>query len=167
MEKIMKKWLWSLAVIYLVLLTWIILFKMSLRIPPLGHYRMINMIPFADPAIINGKVNQTEQIYNFLIFVPVGIYLSLLFGSRFLKNSLIIAGISLFYEVMQYILGIGATDVTDLLLNTAGGIAGLFIFWLLKKLLKKKTEPILLILATVCTILFISLFLVLFIANHR
>lgn len=163
----MKKWLWSLAVVYLVLLTWIILFKMSLRIPPLGHYRMINMIPFADPAIINGKVNQTEQIYNFLIFVPVGIYLSLLFGSRFLKNSLIIAGISLFYEVMQYILGIGATDVTDLLLNTAGGIAGLFIFWLLKKLLKKKTEPILLILATVCTILFISLFLVLFIANHR
>lgn len=45
---------------------------------------------------------------------------------------------SAFFEVSQYTLSIGQTDITDLLTNTLGGIIGLNLYWMLKKNLSDK-----------------------------
>lgn len=68
----------SLFVIYLVILTWIILFKLQLSIADLPHIRSINLIPFQESVIINDKLNVKEIIYNVIIFIPLGLYISML-----------------------------------------------------------------------------------------
>ena len=41
--------------------------------------------------------------------------------------------ISLGIEVLQFVLSIGATDITDLIGNTFGGIVGILVFYLFSK----------------------------------
>lgn len=63
---------------------------------------------------------------NILIFVPLGIYLPLLKKDKRLKtNLLIIFIVSLFVEVIQGILGIGASNIYDIILNCLGGLVGI------------------------------------------
>lgn len=83
----------------------------------------------------------------------------------FAKKLLPAFGISLIYEVMQFVLAIGASDITDLINNTLGGLIGVLIFGLLQKIFGEKTYKILLGLAGVCTILLLVLIAVLLIAN--
>lgn len=53
--------------IYLFLLVWLILFKFSTNFHELGHMRNINLVPFGESMMVNGK------IYNFI--VPILRYL--------------------------------------------------------------------------------------------
>jgi glycopeptide antibiotics resistance protein len=86
--------------------------------------RRANLIPFSEPSIFT-----SENILNVLIFVPLGIYVIILFeGWTFGKKLLFFFLISLLIEGLQYVLGIGAFDVTDLITNTLGGVIGLLIF---------------------------------------
>ena len=63
---------------------------------------------------------------NMLIFLPLGLYLPVLFSRmRKLAHALsVIIAVSIFLEVLQYLLGTGSTDIDDLLLNTLGGLLG-------------------------------------------
>lgn len=64
----------ALFIIYLFILTWIILFKLTLNFPDLDHLRSINLIPFSSSAIVNGQIALKEIVYNIIIFIPFGIY---------------------------------------------------------------------------------------------
>lgn len=139
--------------IYMVILTWIILFKMAASMSELPQLRNINLIPYSESVIVNGKLDFDELIQNAIAFVPVGIYLSMLKPKwSFIKKILPIAGISLLYEILQYILAIGATDITDLLNNTIGGIVGIGFYFFAKMLLKDKTVKVMNILAVIGTV---------------
>lgn len=48
--------------------------------------------------------------------------------------------ISMSFEILQYLLRIGMSDITDLLTNTAGGLIGIGIFHLALKLLKSEEK---------------------------
>ena len=64
--------------IYLILLTWLILFKLQL---PLGGWvrtAPLNLIPFGASLIVNGAVDVQEILYNGLVFLPFGLYLGML-----------------------------------------------------------------------------------------
>ncbi|MBM7868640.1 glycopeptide antibiotics resistance protein [Clostridium pascui] len=63
---------------------------------------------------------------NIVIFVPLGAYL-LLFKNdkRAITNLLFIFIVSLFVEIIQGILGIGASDIDDIILNCLGGLSGI------------------------------------------
>lgn len=113
--------------IYLIVLFWIIIFKLNLSLIPLGSYRSVNLIPFAAPALINGHVNWAEPLLNILIFVTFGIYAANLFKPVGFKLKLIVA-VSIFCEVTQFIFGIGASDITDVINNTLGGVIGLLVY---------------------------------------
>lgn len=157
----------SLFIIYLVILTWIILFKMWLPAAPFPHTRSLNLIPFSESVIVNGRIAWNEIIYNIVAFVPVGIYLGMLKPNQsFLKKLLPIIGITGVYEISQYILAVGASDITDIINNTLGGAAGLFVFSFLSGLWKEKTRKILNAAAAVCTVLLAALLSVLIIANY-
>ena len=65
--------------------------------------------------------------------------------------------ISLTVEIAQFILAVGATDITDLIGNTMGGIIGVGIFHLFNMIFKNKTINILNILASISTVGLVSL----------
>ena len=64
--------------IYFFILVWILLFKMSFSLDELYGHRNINLIPYYGSAYVNGRLYMTEIINNILVFVPVGIYVSMI-----------------------------------------------------------------------------------------
>ena len=78
-ERQKKRMLRVLAAVYLAALVWIILFKMALSPEQLPRLRNVNLIPFGDALVVNGKADYGEVFQNLLIFVPFGVYLQMLF----------------------------------------------------------------------------------------
>lgn len=151
-----------LSVVYLALLYWILLLKLSFQLPYRAS-RSVNLLPFSEPLMLNGKPDVGEMILNVVVFVPAGIYAGILFQQWRLKRKLfIIFLLSLLVEVLQFILVIGSFDSTDLLTNTAGGLIGLATMKGLQKVLKSpaRAQKLINVLATIATGL-ITLFLVL------
>lgn len=164
-----KRFTVSLFVIYLLALTWIILFKMTLSFQELPNLRGINLIPFAGSVIVNNRIDLGEIINNILIFVPFGMYISMLKpNSTLLKKIAPIASVSLLFEAIQFIFAIGATDMTDFIGNTLGGIIGMGVYFILCNIFKNetKTKKIVNILASMGTAIFVVLFSLTFIVNR-
>lgn len=167
MEK-QRKITYGLAFLYLMIVTWIIVFKMQFSFEDLPKLRNINLMPFGQSVIVNGKIEISEIIDNAIIFIPIGLYLSMLKKDwKIIKKIGMIASISLVFEMLQYILAIGATDITDLITNTSGGIVGLGIYQIGYRIFKseEKTNRILNILAMIGTFLVMLLMMILIIAN--
>ena len=112
-----------LFIIYLIAMCWILLFKLGVRFSYMGK-RSVNLIPFSEPIILN-----SENVLNIVIFIPLGIYVGILFDRwMFGKKLLLFFLLSLVVEGFQYLLRVGAFDVTDIITNTLGGITGWIIF---------------------------------------
>lgn len=113
-----KKITVALLIVYLLILSWIILFKLQFSFSALDHIRQINLIPFGGSVIANGKIDFDEIINNAIVFIPVGVYFCLLFRNKSaLKVIGSVFGISLAYEIIQFIFAIEASDITDLLFS--------------------------------------------------
>lgn len=128
-----------LLAVYLVILTWVILCKMQTDFVQLAEtqYRNVNLVPFAASLMKGERVDVSEILLNVAVFVPFGVYVSMLCERwTFLKKVLPVFGVSLAYEVLQYVLGIGASDITDLLGNTFGGVIGIGCYMVLEKLFR-------------------------------
>ena len=155
-----------LTVIYILVVAWIILFKMPpiSEIGNMDHLRSINLIPFHYDEETNSHFS--EVIENILIFVPLGVYLRIL-GKHSLFAVACGAIFSLLLEIAQYILGIGATDITDLMMNTLGAVVGVLIYACLKRIFKdvEKLNKVLSIIALIGTGLFMGLMMVLLLGN--
>jgi glycopeptide antibiotics resistance protein len=151
-----------LFTIYLIALSWILLFKLGVRFSYMGN-RRINLIPFSEPLILNGKIDVGEIILNVVIFVPLGIYAGILFERWiFGKKLFFFFLISLIVEVLQFILTVGAFDITDIITNTLGGIIGLMIFKAIEKALNSvKAQKFINIIAATGTVLMILLLVLL------
>lgn len=157
-----------LLIAYLAILTWVILFKMAMSVEELPRLRNINLIPFGDPAIVNGAIDYSEIILNIVAFIPVGVYISIISGERsFVRKLLPILCLSLGYEVLQFVFRLGASDITDLIGNTAGGAAGILLVMLFMKLFKQNSLLIRVInfLAAICTGLLTTLIVILIAVN--
>ena len=114
MTKILK----VVFVVYLSALLWLVLFKFSFA-PPTTQVQVLNLVPFAGNGI-------REMWDNFIVFIPFGLLLSATFKQLDLRRRLMTIGLfSLALEVTQFIFAIGATDITDVIMNTLGGLAGL------------------------------------------
>ncbi len=145
-----------LFIVYFLLLTWIIVFKMELSMSNLVAERSINFIPFKESAIVNGRISFSEIINNAIVFIPVGVFTAMLADNlKFIKMAAVPFGISLFYEITQYIFAVGACDVTNLINNTLGGIVGILIFKLRRKVLGDKAYKVVNIFSIVCVVLIV------------
>ena len=74
-----------------------------------------------------------------------------------------IAGASLALEIAQYVLAVGISDITDLLLNTAGGLAGFGLLALARRGLQDRTLTVLIRVCSIGTavaVLAVGIFLV-------
>lgn len=174
-ERIKTVFLYGVFICYVLLLVNILFLS---REPVLEQFnsqrplfRSINLIPFQSimEYIFSGSdairgFAFGNVIGNILIFIPLGIYLPL-FGrdKRILTNLLFIFTVSLFVEFTQGLLGIGVTDIDDIILNCLGGWIGIlgYKFFLLK-LGDEKAHTAITILGTIIglPITFYLLFLV-------
>ena len=152
--------------IYLALLAWCILFKFALRPEEIPHLRGINLIPYAASVVVNGKVQISEIIENMLVFLPFGLCISAIYPDSEIQNRILLAsGLSLFFEVTQYIFASGASDITDVIDNTLGAVIGILLYLGMKKIWKEKTGKIITILGAVLEVLFLALLFFSFAAN--
>src|SRR5699024_6244819 len=143
-----------LFLLYLVLLVWIILFKLQFSIADLDRMREINLIPFYYKEEVS--FHETEVLEKVLIFVPFGIYLCLIFKKlRFSGKLFLIAGMSVLLELCQYVLAVGRSDVTDLITNVSGGLIGVFLYNTIVRLFhnQKRVDQIIIISATIVTVI--------------
>ncbi|WP_235508171.1 VanZ family protein [Agromyces sp. Soil535] len=131
-----------LFVVYLVLLAWLVLWKLEVPYVGVGALREIKLVPFA-PSAGAGASAPFEVVANFVLFVPFGLYLGLLAPSwPWWKAVGAVAGASLVLEVAQYVLALGSSDVTDLVVNTAGGLAGIGLLALARRRLEARTVTV-------------------------
>jgi glycopeptide antibiotics resistance protein len=66
------------------------------------------------------------MVDNVVVFIPLGLLLGLnLKRLDFWRKLIIVLALSVSVEVLQYIFAIGATDITDVITNTLGGLVGL------------------------------------------
>lgn len=155
-----------LFVVYLLGLTWIILFKMAFSPADLPHIRGINLIPFAESVIVNGSLDLGEIIDNVIAFIPFGVFAGALIGKRsFLKKIAPVFLISLLFETLQYVLAIGASDITDLLANTLGGGAGIGFWLVLEKTAKNNARKIVNLISLLGAVCILLLLMLTFLAN--
>ena len=148
-----------LFAIYLMALFWILILKLGVRFSYMGD-RSVNLIPFSEPLILNGRMDFGEIILNVLIFVPLGIYAGILFQRWVFVNKIFFFFlISLLFEAIQFVLKVGAFDITDIINNTAGGIIGILLYKALEKVFKSRVriQKFINIIAAVGTVLMIIL----------
>jgi glycopeptide antibiotics resistance protein len=143
----------ALFAIYLVLLTWLVVWK--LHAPYLGgaDEREIKLIPFV--ATAGAGANSPFEVFaNFAIFVPFGLCLGLVAPSwRWWKAAGAAAGVSLTLEAAQYVLAVGKSDITDVLVNTAGALAGFGVVALARNMLPARAAVVLTRVLSIATVL--------------
>ena len=104
----------------------------------------VNLVPFVN--LLDYDVNSElliNLIGNFAMFIPTGIMAPLIYKKidTFAKVVLTGAAISLIIEILQLPFAVRASDVDDLILNTAGCLVGYGIYALarrIKNALKQK-----------------------------
>jgi glycopeptide antibiotics resistance protein len=152
-----------LFIIYLIALCWILLLKLGVRFSYMGN-RQVNLIPFSEAFILNGRTDVAGIILNVVVFVPLGIYAGVLFERwTFAKKIFFVFLISLIVEGLQFILAVGAFDTTDIITNTSGGIIGLLIFKAIEKAFNSsvRAQKFINIVAAIGTVVMIFLLLAL------
>lgn len=164
-----QKLLKGLFLFYLAVLTWIIVFKMSFSLSEIQGVREINFIPFHASVVVNGKIDISEMLQNMLAFAPFGIYAGVLWKKWSIKEKVFaFFAVSCIYEIVQYILAVGRTDVTDIINNTLGGMLGLIIYGILRKICRteRRTEKFIAVCAGVFTIFMTGFLVLILIVNH-
>lgn len=153
----------ALLIIYIIVLFWILLFKLGVQFSYMPA-RSVNLVPFDGLFLSNGKIDKAEIILNVVIFVPLGIYVGVLFKKWTWRHKLLtFALISLMFEVLQFLFRIGAFDITDIITNTLGGLVGVLLIRAIEKLFNNeaKSQNFINAIATLGTVTVIVLLLLL------
>ena len=138
------------AFIYGIVLIWAVLFKYvsptQLFSQDRYYTRSVNWIPFTMPVECNDILSYftfraiiKDIVYNILLFFPFGFILAIA-SKRMNKRICLLfmaVAVSVFFEAMQYIFALGATDITDVLSNSIGAALG-FAFYILTNKISKK-----------------------------
>lgn len=129
---------------YLVVLAWIVLWK--LEVPWIGEAallpRPIKLVPFLPSAEADASA-PVEVLINFVLFVPFGLYPGLLAPAwRWWKVAGMLVGASAVLETTQHLLSIGSFDITDVIVNALGGLAGLGLLALARRRLQGRTAAV-------------------------
>mgnify|MGYP001765345873 CR=1 FL=1 len=124
-----------LLVVYLLVMTWILLFKLGVQFSYMAE-RRINLLPFREVIAGYARLDRMETLLNVFIFVPMGLYVGILFRNWPMRAKLaVFLLISAAFEILQYVFRIGAFDATDLVTNSLGGLLGLLIYFTIEKIM--------------------------------
>lgn len=146
-KKIFNIAFYVMAIFY-VFLMFDLFFRINIISSSNGISRSYNLIPFKtiwDYASGNIYVSKSMVRYNILgniaVIIPYGLYLQVLLKNKVFGKSLwIIIGTSVSIEIIQYIFGLGAADVDDVILNVCGGVIGIIGYKVLRKLFREESK---------------------------
>ena len=156
-NKSLRVFLWLVLILYMIVLVKFVLFKKSpgfIKDHFLHHYSFNmargnfhprNFHPFHTIKMYTAANMPVKYAFlnlggNFAGFIPLAILIPLL-SRRFrsaIATILFVFLLSFCFEIFQLISLLGVCDIDDLMLNTLGGVAGYFIFWLMTKFFPAK-----------------------------
>lgn len=143
--------------IYLVLLVWVVMWKLHEPFIGRDDMREIKLVPFAISSIY-GASDPIEVVQNLAVFVPLGIYLGMLKPTwRWWTIVLVAAALSLAFEIAQYVTAAGSSDTTDVVVNTAGALAGFGVLALARRTLQHRAPRALTVTLALGTVLSIGI----------
>ena len=147
-----------LFAIYLVLLTWVILWKLA--VPWVGEAAFlphpIKLLPLVPSGDADAS-NPLEVVANLLFFIPFGLYIGMLTRLPWWAAVALFAGASLLLEITQHLLSIGSFDSTDVIMNTAGGMLGLWLFSRARRRIRPVTITRTLVIGTAVSLLAVAI----------
>ena len=150
--------------VYFMLLIWLVLFKFATSLSELPSIRGINLIPFYYDQETGTHLK--EVLYNIIVFIPLGVYVQIFKEDWKIAKKCMVAFLNSFlFEVVQFIFAIGASDITDIIGNTLGGIVGIFVCIMMKKIAPKKYIFTINVLGMFIEIMAIGLLVLLLVAN--
>ena len=154
-----------LLIIYIIALIYIILFKYS-PVSFFAEYWELSSNAIGVISFNPFDMDLKDMFLNLIAFMPFGVYLEILHPERkMLLKVLPVFLTSLIFEILQYILGIGISDLWDLITNTAGGFLGMFLY---RKICKAEIlKWIVLIVAVLATVSISSMMTDRFIKEYR
>ncbi|MGM7682378.1 VanZ family protein [Cytobacillus sp. Hm23] len=133
---------WLLFGIYFLMLIYVMFFGFSRSTYKEASY---NLIPFKtignyvnSIGYYNASVIMINLIGNVIVFIPFGLFLSLLIPKLRKSSLLIFVFIWLIgsLELLQFVFSLGSFDIDDILLNTVGAWLGLKVFLKVRMALK-------------------------------
>nr|WP_244163254.1 VanZ family protein [Paenibacillus pectinilyticus] len=152
---------------YLFLLIFLFKYVSPLAIfsPNRTNYRSLDVIPFNTIySYLSGELHvspiivMTNILGNIILFMPLGLYVQLLKKDKRLSISMLIVFlVSLLVEILQYIFGIGATDIDDIILNSLGGFIGIYVYKVLSRIFKDEQKVRLTLVLTVLIVILIAI----------
>lgn len=160
-ERKLRYCIFTLFLLYIIILLRITLFKQASMynlFAAIGaSERTISFIPFksifdmisTDISLIRILEN---VLGNIIIFIPFGLLLPIILKKK--NKNIVLSGVilSALIEILQFIFGLGSTDIDDLLLNTIGVIIG----YLLCITIKNKAKSNLSFLISIIVFVWIS-----------
>lgn len=137
-----RKLLYLTLINFLIILCWIVIFKVNrswvpevkdrLRSLPIIQRFGKNIIPgrsIVKELNAKGFSFSSDHFLNVLAFMPFGILLPYFIEKKgYTYTALISFGSSLFFELLQLFTGIGHYDSSDLITNTLGGVVGILLY---------------------------------------
>lgn len=126
-----------------------------------------DLVSNKDSAVVLRTFAISNLIGNIVIFIPLGVYITLFSKNKGVwKNTLIIIIISTLAEIIQVVFRFGIGDIDDIILNGIGGLVGILIYrWLL--LMCKDDLKARHMIAIFAPIAGIASFAILFLYNNR
>ncbi len=108
--------------------------------------RSCNLIPFQMIWEYASGANHLRSSFavsnilgNVVVFIPFGLFLQTVRARKtFWRGVLIILFTTVAIEAIQYIFGLGASDIDDVLLNTCGGVIGMLLYRLFRWAFKEE-----------------------------
>ena len=132
----------ALFVVYLALLVWVVLWKLEAPWDAEPGGRIVKLVPFVATSGA-GASTPFDVVANLLLFLPFGLYLGLLAPAwRWWKVAGAAATVSVALELMQYVLAVGSSDLTDVVVNTAGAVTGLGLLAVTRRRLRTRTATV-------------------------
>ena len=125
-----------------------------------------NLVPFRfvkDYIIDRGVLAFYNIAGNIVVFIPGGVYLALLNrNEKTLVNTAYIAAFSLEVEMVQYMTSRGVADIDDLMLNTLGGLLGIYLLRRLERRFGDRTRTAVIVISLITGVLFAALYFALY-----
>lgn len=125
--------------------------------------RSVNLEPF---QMISEQGLSLNVYGNIIMFIPLGIYVANHFKSlRFWQALAAVIGASVTIEIVQFLAARGATDIDDVLLNTAGGCIGIAVYYGCRLRWKAQTHTAICVLSLVVGLPIMALTCIIWLAN--
>lgn len=150
-------------IFYMIVLIWIISFKMNMEQPIFecmyyfGQFSILERLNMTFSVFDLSKLfdDWKDFLVNMCFFLPLGVYCyELIKKHKFIKGLMIAFLLSLVLELVQLLTTVGFFTINDLVSNTLGYVVGYFLYLLLNKLLKPK---VMYYIFNIFTIFFIAL----------